>query len=121
MTWFRESFSVSTPLFSETMVGLMALEERVSLLAWCSCSLFLMQSSLSPLVPYFYLTNLTYLFKLVIISISGESLGADPVLLPNLLWYQLMLSFFLLASLLYNSNDGIDSPLGSIFCHRVLI
>lgn len=33
MTWFRESFSVSTPLFSVAMVGLIALEERVSLLA----------------------------------------------------------------------------------------
>lgn len=33
MTWFRECFSVSTPLFSVAMVGLIALEERVSLLA----------------------------------------------------------------------------------------
>lgn len=118
MTWFRESFGVSTPLFSVIMVGLIALEETVSLLAWCpSCSLFLMQSSLFPLVPRIYLTNLTYLYLLVIISVSGESLRAGPVLLPNLLWYQLMLSSFLLARLLYKSNDGIGHELFSFGKH----
>lgn len=53
----------------------------------------------------------------MIIFISGESLGAGPVLLPNLLWYQLMLSFFLLASLLYKSNDGTDHELFSFGKH----
>lgn len=114
MTWFRESFSVSTPLFSVTMVGLIALEETVSLLAWCpSCSLFLMQSSLFPLVPWICL------YLLVIISVSGESHGAGPVLLPNLLWYQLMLSSFLLARLLYKSNDGIGHELFSFGKHHL--
>lgn len=63
------------------------------------------------------LKNLTYLFGLVIISISGESLKGAPVLLPNLLWYHLMLSFFLLASLLYNSNDDIGHELFSFGKH----